>query len=98
MRKFVQSSLMLAALALGGWAMSDDVAYRSVGSDEANGVRGAACYTSPGYTVYCFFSCGYYIGSSIGTSPGPYDLYNTACSSKAGCVLATYSAGACTGT
>lgn len=89
MRKLFQLSLMTAALALGGWAMSDDAAYRRVGSDEANGVRGAACYTSPGNEWYCSWSCCYYYGPTIGTYPGTNDLYNTSCATSSSCVLAT---------
>ncbi len=98
MRKILESTLMVVTLAIGGWALSDDAAYRRVGSDEAGAVRGAACYTTTGTQWYCSFSCCYYLGPAIGTYPGPADLYNTTCSGSANCVLATWNTGYCVGT
>jgi len=98
MRKILESTMLVAALAVGGWVLAGDSGYQRVGSAEADGVRGAACYTSGGWTIWCFWSCGYMTGDAIGTAPGPVDLVNTACSAKAGCTLATVSVGPCIGT
>jgi hypothetical protein len=91
-------SSCVCGLGDGGYALGEGDGYVAVSAREANTVRGAACYTTLGTMTYCSFLCCYTPGPIIGTAPGPANLQNSVCSVVTGCTLATFSAGACTGT